>query len=115
MSRGDSFPPPLQEATMTTQTTEATKKAVKIKKPRKWKVLFHNDEKTTMELVISILRAVFSHSYADAEKITMQIHNRGIGVAGVYNYEIAEQKGIEATTMARTEGSPLKITLEEDQ
>ena len=99
---------------MTTQSTVQKRHKVKLKKPNKWKVLFHNDDVTTMELVISILRAIFGHDYPTAEKITMQIHNEGAGVAGIYNYEIAEQKGIEATTMARTEGSPLRITLEEE-
>jgi Uncharacterized conserved protein len=100
---------------MTTQSTVQKRHKVKLKKPNKWKVLFHNDDITTMELVISILRAIFGHDHSTSEKITMQIHNEGAGVAGVYNYEIAEQKGIEATNMARTEGSPLRITLEEEK
>jgi len=100
---------------MATETIKKKKTTTRIKKPKHWKVLFHNDNVTPMDLVISILRAIFKHDYPTAEKITMQVHNEGIGVAGVYNYEVAEQKGIEATTMARTEGSPLRITLEEDK
>jgi ATP-dependent Clp protease adaptor protein ClpS len=85
-----------------------------LKPPKKWKVVFLNDDVTPMELVIELLTNVFRHSENSAKEITLEIHNTGSGIAGVYTYEIAEQKGVEATTIARNNGFPLKIQVEEE-
>jgi ATP-dependent Clp protease adaptor protein ClpS len=61
-----------------------------------------------------LLTDVFKHDEARARDITMEIHNTGSGIAGVYAFEIAEQLGLEATAIARTNGAPLKIQVEEE-
>ena len=100
-------------------TTEADVKieekvVVSIQPPRLWKVVFLNDDKTPMELVIELLTQIFKHTESRATEITMEIHNTGSGVAGVYPHEIAEQRGMEATQIARTNGAPLRIQLEQE-
>jgi ATP-dependent Clp protease adaptor protein ClpS len=82
--------------------------------PKLWKVVLLNDNKTPMDLVIEILTGVFKHDEKRAAEITMEIHNTGSGIAGVYTFEIAEQRGIEATNVARANGSPLKIQVEQE-
>jgi ATP-dependent Clp protease adaptor protein ClpS len=83
-----------------------------IVEPGKYKVVFYNDDKTPMEFVISLLMKIFRHGEQHAYDITMKIHHDGSGVAGVYTYEIAEQKGVEATNMSRQQGYPLVIKVE---
>jgi len=90
------------------------KVTVSLQPPSKWKVIFLNDDQTPMELVIELLTQIFKHDQKSAQAITMEIHNEGSGIAGVYNYEIAEQRGIEATNMARANGSPLRVQVEEE-
>ena len=79
-----------------------------------WKVIFVNDDQTPMELVIELLKTIFKHSESSAKDVTLEIHNTGSGVAGVYPYEIAEHKGVEATNIARANGSPLRIQVEQE-
>jgi ATP-dependent Clp protease adaptor protein ClpS len=95
-------------------TVKQEKVVVSLQPPKLWKVVFLNDDKTPMELVIVILMEVFKHDAASAQAITMEVHNTGSAVAGVYVFEIAEQRGIEATNIARTNGAPLKIQVEEE-
>ena len=87
---------------------------IKIKHTKLWKVVFLNDDKTPMEFVIELLSGIFKHTESKAKDITLEIHNTGSGVAGVYAYEIAEHKSVEATQLARTSGFPLRIQLEEE-
>ena len=91
---------------------ESTK--VKLSEPTMWKVVFINDDLTPIDFVISLLMEVFKHSFESARVITMQVHEQGSGVAGVYNYEIAEAKASEATNLSRDNGFPLQIKLEEE-
>ena len=83
-----------------------------IKEPGKFKVILLNDDTTPMDWVIDILCTIFKHSKETAEKITLTIHNEGSGVAGVYTYEIAEQKAIEAVNASRDRGFPLQLRLD---
>lgn len=85
-----------------------------IQEPRLFKVIFVNDEVTTMEFIIECLKNIFRYDEEAAHAKTMQIHEEGSGVVGVYPFEIAEQKGIEATVLARNNGFPLQIKLEVD-
>jgi ATP-dependent Clp protease adaptor protein ClpS len=94
------------------KTEEITKISTKV--PSLWKVIFHNDDSTPMEFVISLLMIIFKHSEESAKEITLEIHNSGSGIAGIYYHEIAEQKGIEATNIARQNGHPLIISIEKD-
>lgn len=87
---------------------------VDINPPSMWKVILLNDDVTPMELVVDILCSIFKHKKESAEKIMLQIHNDGSGVAGVYPYEIAEHLSVESTTVAKRNGSPLKIQLEQE-
>jgi ATP-dependent Clp protease adaptor protein ClpS len=86
----------------------------RVDKPPLYKVLLHNDDYTTMEFVVDILRTVFHKSALDAVRIMLAVHRQGVGVAGVYTYEIAEAKVDKVTTLARAQEFPLRCTLEED-
>jgi ATP-dependent Clp protease adaptor protein ClpS len=85
-----------------------------ILEPKKYKVVLYNDNHTPVEFVIALLIKVFRHNEESAFSITMKIHNDGSGVAGIYSYEIAEQKGMEGTNMAREHGYPLAIKVESE-
>jgi ATP-dependent Clp protease adaptor protein ClpS len=85
-----------------------------ISEPSKYKVIFLNDDTTPIEWVIEVLTTIFKHTRSTAENITLAIHNEGSGVAGVYTFEIAEQKSIEATTASRNQGFPLQIKMEKE-
>jgi ATP-dependent Clp protease adaptor protein ClpS len=82
--------------------------------PKLWKVVLLNDDKTPMEFVIDILISIFKHNETSAHEVTLEVHNTGSGIAGVYSHEIAEQKGIEATQLARSNSFPLHIQLEQE-
>jgi len=86
----------------------------KLKKPPLYKVLLHNDNYTTVDFVILVLMQVFNHPEIDAIRITYQVHNHGIGVAGVYTHEIAETKIAKVTRLAREFEYPLLCTMEEE-
>lgn len=79
-----------------------------------FKVIYLNDDKTAVEFVVSSLIEYFMYNESTAEQITMDIHESGSAVVAVLPYEIAEQKGIEVTLNARSEGYPLQIKLEPD-
>ena len=87
---------------------------VNIAEPKRWKVIFLNDDTTPIEFVIELLTHIFKHTTDTAKDITMQVHETGSGIAGVYSFEIAEAKAVEATQLARTNGFPLQIKLEEE-
>lgn len=87
---------------------------VKTEKPSKYKVILFNDDATTMEFVIQVLMQIFKHDLESAQRIMFDIHNNGNGVAGVYYYEIAEQKLNDTLVMARNKGFPLKGSLDRE-
>ena len=87
---------------------------IKVSEPKNWKVILLNDDTTPMEFVIAILMEIFKHSHNSATDVTVQVHETGSGIAGVYSFEIAEAKAVEATQTARTNGHPLQIKLEEE-
>lgn len=91
-------------------TEEKTRE--KIDKPRMYKVLLHNDNYTTMEFVILVLVNVFRKSQIAAIQIMYDVHRKGIGVAGVYQRDIAETKVQTAIHMAREAGHPLLCSME---
>ena len=86
----------------------------KLKRPTLYKVLLHNDNYTTMDFVVSVLRNVFNKSAVTAVQIMLAVHRQGVGVAGVYTYEIAEDKVAKVTEGARARQFPLLCTLEEE-
>jgi ATP-dependent Clp protease adaptor protein ClpS len=87
---------------------------IKATEPRRWKVILLNDDTTPIEFVISLLIEIFKHTQETAKDITTQVHETGSGIAGVYSFEIAEVKAVESTQLARTNGYPLQIKLEEE-
>ena len=90
------------------------KNKIDVQLPKMWKVVFLNDDVTPMELVIDILVGIFKHNEESAKKITLDIHNEGSAVAGVYPFEIAEHLAVESTHVAKRNGSPLKIQVEQE-
>ena len=84
----------------------------KLKKPPLFKVLLHNDDYTTMDFVVLILRGIFQHSEHDAIRIMLQVHQQGVGIAGVFTYEIAETKIAKVIALAQENGYPLLCTME---
>ena len=86
-----------------------TKEKVKLDEPGLYDVIFLNDNITTQEFVIRVLKQIFNKTQEQADTIMKKIHNDGQGIVGSYVHEVAEQKGIETTLLARQEGMPLQI------
>jgi len=85
-----------------------------ISEPHLFKLIYVNDDKTAMEFVIETLVTVFNYNQTTSEKITADIHTNGSAVVAVLPFEMAEQKGVEVTVMARGAGFPLQVKLEPD-
>lgn len=85
-----------------------------VREPSMYRVLLHNDDYTSMEFVVEILQFVFNKSAEEATLIMLQVHNEGIGVCGVYTYEIAETKVDTVQVLTREREFPLKCTMERD-
>ena len=86
-----------------------------LREPRRYKVTIYNDDFTTMEFVVKVLRVVFFKSQADAEALMLQVHHSDKAVVGIYSYDIAVSKVNKATQMARNAGFPLKLTYEPEE
>ena len=95
-----------------TGTGVKSRERVLIEEPRQYKVIFHNDDFTTMEFVTDVLRRVFNKPADEAVTLLMRVHREGQAVVGIYSYDVAMTKASQATAMARNEGFPLKITCE---
>jgi len=89
-----------------------TEKKQRLKTPSLYKVILHNDDYTSMEFVVLILEKVFHKSTAEATRIMLDVHQQGIGVAGIYTREVAETKVITVNSLARRNEYPLKCTME---
>ena len=86
----------------------------KTRKPSLYKVLMLNDDYTPMEFVVHILERFFSKNRLEAERIMMHVHQRGVGLCGVYTYEVAETKVTQVMDFARQHQHPLQCTLEKE-
>jgi ATP-dependent Clp protease adaptor protein ClpS len=91
-----------------------SKSKEKLKPPPLYRVLIHNDDFTTMDFVVFVLQTVFQRSEAEAVSVMLQVHTQGIGVAGIYTYEVAEMKAAKATALAQAHEYPLLFTTEEN-
>jgi ATP-dependent Clp protease adaptor protein ClpS len=99
---------------MMADTQTRTKTNIELREPPMYKVIYINDNQTSIDFVIESLIEHFDYTPSTAERITLDIHESGAAVVAVLPYEIAEQKGIEITVAARSEGYPLQIKLEPD-
>lgn len=86
----------------------------KLKRPSMFLVIILNDDYTTMDFVVEVLKNVFEKSYEEASALMTQVHEKGSGIAGRYIYDIAITKQAQATIMAEREGFPLRLTVEEE-
>ena len=86
----------------------------KTKKPSLYKVLMLNDDYTPMEFVVLVLERFFAKSREEAQRIMMHVHRRGVGICGVYTYEVAESKVTQVMDFARQHQHPLQCTLEKE-
>jgi ATP-dependent Clp protease adaptor protein ClpS len=96
-----------------TATDTRTRAERKLKKPKLYKVLLHNDDYTTMEFVVYVLQGIFHRSETDAMQIMLHVHRNGIGVAGVYTREVAESRVQQVESLARANEFPLRCSMEE--
>lgn len=96
------------------QTETSVLEKVKTRKPSLYKVILHNDDFTTMDFVVFVLRSVFSKTHKDALELMITIHQAGSAVCGIYPQSIAETKAAEVTKLARQHDFPLLCTIEKE-
>jgi ATP-dependent Clp protease adaptor protein ClpS len=97
------------------EETVDTQARPRLRKPPLFRVLLHNDHYTTMEFVVYVLVEVFRHPERSAIRIMLQVHQQGVGIAGVFPYEVAETKVARVIAMAKEFDFPLLCTLEEEE
>jgi ATP-dependent Clp protease adaptor protein ClpS len=86
-----------------------------LKPPRRFRVLLHDDDFTTMEFVERVLQAIFAHDPATAHRLMLDVHTKGIALAGVFPHEVAEAKAAKVMDLARAEEFPLLATTEPEE
>ena len=91
-----------------------TESETKLEKPKLFKVLIHNDDFTTMDFVVFVLEYVFNRTEPESFSIMLKVHNEGVGIAGVYPYDIATMKSEKAMNLAKSREYPLLCTVEEE-
>jgi ATP-dependent Clp protease adaptor protein ClpS len=102
-----------KEKTATSQGETVTETRPKVKQPPMFKVMLLNDDYTTMEFVVHVLQKFFQKSLEEANQIMLHVHHKGMGVCGLYPFEIAETKVVQVVDYARKNDYPLQCTLEE--
>lgn len=98
------------ETGVVTRTRTETRR--QLKKPPRYKVLLHNDDYTTREFVVEVLKTIFHRDEPDAVRIMLHVHHNGVGVAGVYTYEVAEVKVRTVEALAQQREYPLMLSIE---
>ena len=98
-----------------TITRTRTKTERKLRKPPRYKVLLHNDDYTTREFVVEVIKGVFHRPEPEAVQIMLHVHHNGVGVAGVYTYEVAEVKVRTVESLARQREFPLMLSIEPEE
>lgn len=94
------------------QSAIRQRERLKTDEPKRYSVVIHNDDFTTMDFVVMVLKLVFYKSDLEAEKLMLKVHHEGKAVAGVYTLDIAQSKVAKATKMAREENFPLRFTVQ---
>jgi ATP-dependent Clp protease adaptor protein ClpS len=94
------------------QSGTTTLNKEKLQEPKRYNVLMHNDDYTTMEFVTLVLQKFFNMTYPEAQTVMLAVHLKGYGVCGTFTYEVAESKAAKVTKYARENGHPLKCTVE---
>ncbi len=92
------------------QSSVLERQRVDVNEPKRYKVFIHNDDFTPMDFVVELLITVFYKSREEAERLMLQVHHSDKAVVGIYSYDIAVSKVRRATSMAREEGHPLRLT-----
>jgi ATP-dependent Clp protease adaptor protein ClpS len=83
----------------------------RVREPDMYRVLLHNDHYTTMDFVVEVLRSVFHKSIIEATKIMLDVHRKGVGIVGVFTYDVASTKAAKVSAMAKKREYPLKCTI----
>lgn len=97
-----------------TERGVATKVRPKTKKPSMWRVLLMNDDYTPMEFVVHILERFFAKNRQEATDVMLHVHRRGVGLCGIFTYEVAETKVAQVMDYARQNEQPLQCTMEKE-
>jgi len=105
---------PKEELEQGSAVIEETESKTRLERPPLYKVLLHNDDYTPMEFVVFILQTIFNHGESDAVRLMLDVHRKGIGLAGVFTFEVAEMKVDKVTSLAQANEFPLLCTMEED-
>ena len=99
---------------MATKDSVKERTGSKVKEPKRYNVIIWNDDFTTMEFVVSVLRDIFHKDVATAEYLMLKVHNSGSAIVGQYSYDVATTKTRLAMDRARAEGFPFRMTVEEE-
>jgi ATP-dependent Clp protease adaptor protein ClpS len=94
------------------QSGVAVEKKIKLQRPSMYRVIMHNDDYTTMEFVVLVLKRFFSKTESEAHAIMLEVHMKGFGICGIYTFEVAESKVAKVIKYARENGHPLKCSIE---
>ncbi|WP_456432413.1 ATP-dependent Clp protease adaptor ClpS [Nitratifractor sp.] len=97
------------------KTVETPRSETELREPPLYRVILHNDDYTTMDFVVEVLRSIFHKSPEEAETIMWTVHKQGRAVCGVYTFEIAQTKAEQVKRMARANEFPLLATIEQDE
>ena len=95
-----------------TSVVTRTRTEKKLERPKLYRVLLHNDDYTTREFVVWVLQSVFHKNESDAIAIMSHVHNNGVGIAGVYTFEVAETKVTKTMHLAKAQQFPLQLSIE---
>ncbi|MGZ3450122.1 MAG: ATP-dependent Clp protease adaptor ClpS [Polyangiales bacterium] len=93
----------------------AVEQVKKVQRPKRWKVIFHNDDYTTREFVVEVLMKYFDKDESEATYVMLSVHYKGHGIAGLYPRDVAETKVDQVTKYARKSGFPLRVTAEPEE
>lgn len=97
------------------QSSIRERQRIDLREPKRYTVTIYNDDFTTMEFVVMILKLIFFKSETEAEALMLQVHHSDKAVVGIYSYDVATSKVRKATNMAREEGFPLRLTVEPEE